>query len=226
MKQIALWVTVSVMIGFFTGVGAHVGYIKVKEDKAAEAKMQQEEVELETAFVTQLRVIDGYVEWFDGIKWNKGESVQVLANQDPYVKAAQEFALFEEEYQAILEKENQATLDSMIGMVNEPMVGIDKSAGKDKASAAIDNTLDQEKPSQSDSNDWTSAPSGPSAPTEPSTPSEPSTPAQPDSPAEPSTPAQPDPPAEPDPPAPEPPAAEPDAGSGDGEDIEWSDDYL
>ena len=161
--------------------------------QTAQTENQQEQIEV--------RILDGYVEWFDGTEWRRTESVEMLQEKDPYYIAKEAFEAFEESYQEELEQENQIALEeASFVMMKEPLVGVEKSTAKETTTNKKTNA-ETSAPAQEQTGDS-------SGYTPDYTPSTPSTPAQPETPVQPETPAA------------------PDAGTGDGEDIGWSEDYL
>lgn len=221
---------------FVLGFLAHIGYDKICEEPHVEDEIVVADATSET-YEVDVRINDGYVEWFDGSKWNREESVEELQAQDPYYLAQTALTEFEESYRAELESENQAAMEEANVVMQEPLVGSEKktsssssgttskkedtSSGNDTQTQTSETTTTttpaqtvtpstSTTPSQS-TNTSQSTSSTPAETQQPSTPSTPETPTQPETPSTPTVPETP---------------AEPDAGTGDGEDIGWSDDYL
>ena len=202
MKGKYIFLLVASMTGtFVAGVGAHMEYMQIREEKMAEEnKLQTAQTENQQEQI-EVRILDGYVEWFDGAEWRRTESVEILQEKDPYYIAKEAFEAFEESYQEELEQENQIALEeASFVMMKEPLVGVEKSTAKETTTNKKTNT-GTSAPAQEQTGDS-------SGYTPDYTPSTPSIPAQPETPVQPETPAA------------------PDAGTGDGEDIGWSEDYL
>ena len=109
---------------FVAGVGAHMEYMQIREEKMAEEnKLQTAQTENQQEQI-EVRILDGYVEWFDGTEWRRTESVEMLQEKDPYYIAKEAFEAFEESYQEELEQENQIALEeaSFVMMKCYPLI--------------------------------------------------------------------------------------------------------
>lgn len=217
-KYVVLMI-LSVAVSFAAGIGVHIGYVEYCEASQIEEQLAEvEQMEPVVEEQIRIRVNNGYVEWSDGTVWNRGEAVEVLRERDPYYIAEQAFKAFEENYRTELDSENQTTIEAELAEKHEIHVGVEK---KTTTSTGTTNTGGSSSTVTSDTTVWEPTdtyippaepvvPADPVAPPQPETPVTPplETPVVPESPAEPSTPET------------------PDAGTGDGEDIGWSDDYL
>ncbi len=171
---------------------------------------QEESIEIE------IRIREGYVEWYDGEIWNRVKPVEELQGEDIFQLAQDDLKEFEAEYLIKLETEEDSTVTETTDVMSEPLIG---SVPKPATTSVPDNqaAVDEESVSQttapasssggSSGGGSTSTPQPSTPPTEtaPSTPSEPEV-SVPSTPTEPETPSASD--------------------TGDGEDIGWSDDYL
>ena len=174
---------------------------------------QEESIEIE------IRIREGYVEWYDGEIWNRVKPVEELQGEDIFQLAQDDLKEFEAEYLIKLETEEDSTVTETTDVMSEPLIG---SVPKPATTSVPDNqaTVDEESVSQTTAPASSSGGSsgGGSTPTpQPSTPpteTAPSTPSEPEA-SEPSTPTEPETPVTPSAP-----------DTGDGEDIGWSDDYL
>ena len=203
-KQISILV-ISIILSFLTGVGAHIGFVVLIEEN------QSEEM--------NIRVNNGYVEWWDGENWNRNESVEVLKEQDPYYIAEQELIAFEESYRAELETQNDAIIGEALEERKVPLVGVEKVVASSTAttSSTTSGNVTEETVATpevvSPTPGYVAPPTTTVTPTVPVTPTPPVETPQPSTPAEPSVPVVPETPVTP-------------PATGDGEDIGWSDDYL
>ena len=90
---------VGMSLPIVAGVGAHMEYMQIREEKMAEEnKLQTAQTENQQEQI-EVRILDGYVEWFDGAEWRRTESVEMLQERDPYYIAKEAFEAFEESYQ-------------------------------------------------------------------------------------------------------------------------------
>lgn len=158
-KKYVIILVLSIIASFALGAGAHIGYVAINEDK------QKEEL--------SIRVNNGYVEWWDGKVWNKGEAVEILTEQDPYFIAEQELKAFEEEYRNELDSENQIALDEEKEVGQELNVGVEKTTSSSSAGASSSTT-----PAVGGYIPYVPVPSAPTTPTtpQPEIPVAPSTP--------------------------------------------------
>lgn len=233
MKGKYIFLLIAAMSGtFVAGVGAHMGYTQIQKGKAVAESEAQPTQEEQLFSQIEVRILDGYVEWFDGTEWNRTEKVETLKEKDPYVMAQQAFEAFEERYQAELEQKNQLAAEKADAAAAGPLVGVETKDEKkpdvktEKPAKEQSGTTESPSTSGGGSTSAPSTPSTPQQPATPSTPQVPETPVQPETPTEPETPVQPETPSQPETPVQPETPAEPDAGTGDGEDVEWSDDYL
>ncbi len=181
----------------------------------------------------KVRVNDGAVQWFDGTYWNEVAPVEELQQQDKFYLAEESLAAFEQQYTeaALASAENDTDTateytDLNVGKIKKdppitttqpPQTNTSStgdttgggSTGENSGGSTGENSGGSTGGSSSNgsSGGTTTTPStGTTTPTTPSTPTEtPSTPVE-----TPSTPAE----------------TPSDSNTGDGENMEWSDDYL
>lgn len=177
------------------------GHIVAQESDSSSEKASRQEDAL-TAEMIQVRIDDGQVQWYDGTLWHNVASVEELAEEDKFYLAQDPFLAFSQE----LQQENaEGSVESwqtgtFMAEENGLLVGqkeTPKPAAKPKA------------PSQP-SPEETPAPQEP-VDTPPADNSQISTPSY-------------NPP--PSAPAPSTPAPSTPTDTGDGENMEWTDDYL
>ena len=148
----------------------------------------------------QVRIYDQNVEWFDGVTWQRVAAVKDLQESDPF-------------------RQVQVAADGVSGLeISRPIGSVPENSGSDAP---------DEGPASSPSGDAGNKPSKPSANTHTSKPNTgASKPASTQKPSPSSAPAEtPKPTPKPTPTPTEKPKPTPKPG-GDGEDVEWSDDFL
>lgn len=178
----------------------------------------------------KVRINDGAVQWFDGTYWNEVAPVEELQQQDKFYLAKESLAAFEQQYteaamaatesidatdgaNATTEyadlnvgkiKNDSPKTTSQPTQTDAPATDVSTGGGSTNTGGSSDGSTSG---SSSGSITTTPAPNtGTTTPTTPTTPTEtPSTPAE-----TPSTPTE----------------TPSDSNTGDGENMEWSDDYL
>lgn len=198
MNKKHLIINISVAIVFFVlGFLARM-FIMEATDKGKEEKevadIKQDDIY--TVTEVDVRIREGYVEWFDGTTWNKVESVDALQAEDSYFLAQEGLNEFESQYASNLEKNNLALVEEESIVMGAPLVGVDNQSSTGAGTYT---------PSQSTT---TNTPSTSTSTTPNTNTTEPPS-AEPPSTEAPSTTEAPS-----------------NTESQDGEDIGWSDDYL
>lgn len=203
---IAAVAVVSFVLGFLVRIQIE------KPDENDKGEAQVVVIENEVSNIT-VRIREGYVEWYDGTTWNRAQTVGELQAEDSYYIAQQGLEEFEADYLIKIEDSNTLSTEGDSMIMSEPLVGSEKRPASESTTQTVPQPTDNggqeqvaattgQTPStgSSQSGTTTSTTTTPSNPTTPSTSETPATPATPDTPT--------------------------DSGTGDGEDIGWSDDYL
>ena len=193
------------------------------EEQTAEESQAEESEEISpesmgyvASDTIRVRIEDNQVQWFDGRLWHEAASVEELEREDRFCLAAEAFQVFDEQLRQEKAAERQARADQdASGTLSVGVKETPKPPQRPQTPPQAPADVPETDPNPADTGGGnpgggTSQPANP-GPSNPG-PSTPTTPATP-------------------PPVAPPPADEPaDSGNsgdtGDGENMEWSDDYL
>lgn len=201
-KRIVIIVAVAV-VSFILGFLVRIQIEKPDENDKGEEQVVV--IENEVSNIT-VRIREGYVEWYDGTTWNRAQSVGELQEEDSYYIAQQGLEEFEADYLIKVEDSNALSTEGDSMIMSEPLVGAEKRPASETTTQTVTQPTDNGGQEQVAA---TTVPNQSAGTSQGGAAATPSTPATSETPVTPTTPDTPT-----------------DSGTGDGEDIGWSDDYL
>ncbi|MCM1101326.1 MAG: hypothetical protein NC079_04365 [Clostridium sp.] len=112
---------------FVAGLGIGGLIFQPKEEAP---KVEDMLVNAKYASGVQIRVNDGNVEWYDGIRWHVEGSVEELAGKDTFHRSAEDWETMDEQLSGYVTEDSQTLLASLNPEDAKPLIGENEQSGQ------------------------------------------------------------------------------------------------
>lgn len=125
-KEIVIKILAGLAI-FVVGLGIGGLIFQPKEEAP---KVEEMLVNAKYASGVQIRVNDGNVEWYDGIRWHVEGSVEELAEKDAFYRSGEDWETMDEQLSGYVAEDSQTFLASSDPEDAKPLIGENEQSGQ------------------------------------------------------------------------------------------------